>query len=461
MKARRSVAPSDAFVERVRVLSGGNIVPTPSTVLRWYHADIESAMRRCDNGDMSYAAKLWRACQTDGKVRGVLGTRTGGFVRLPKQFEGPPEMVEYLSSKRSGVSVFDEVFPVSELTPFINDAIGLGVAIGEFLPVVGRPYPVFCRLDPEFLRYQRSENTWYYQSIAGTLPVTPGDGRWVLYTLGGRVNPWQYGIWPAIATPWVDKLHARSYDNNWLGKLANPARVAQSPNAATEAQREGWFNAVGSWGVNTVFEAEPGYEVKLVESNGRGHDAFENTIVRSDREIVVGITGQEVTTDGGAGFQNGDLFKSIRADLIQETADTLAHCLNTQGIPIVIASQYGIVRSLYNIASVSWDVTPPQDRMAAAKALSETAKAIDSISEALAKRGLTADITPLLSGTGLVADALPEKSTTAAKLDLAPTDIAKCVRVDEVRVSQGLPPIGDERGVLTISEISDKGEEAA
>jgi hypothetical protein len=40
-----------------------------------------------------------------------------------------------------------------------------------------------------------------------------------------------------------------------------------------------------------------------------------------------------------------------------------------------------------------------------------------------------------------------------ARLDLAPTDIAKVVRVDEARRSRDLPPIGDERGALTIGEL--------
>jgi hypothetical protein len=52
----------------------------------------------------------------------------------------------------------------------------------------------------------------------------------------------------------------------------------------------------------------------------------------------------------------------------------------------------------------------------------------------------------------------PELAPVDAKtvqLALAPTDIAKVVRVDEARLSQGLPPIGDERGLMTIAELED------
>lgn len=44
-------------------------------------------------------------------------------------------------------------------------------------------------------------------------------------------------------------------------------------------------------------------------------------------------------------------------------------------------------------------------------------------------------------------------ATPAARLDLAPTDLAKVVTVDEARASRQLPPIGGERGKMTIAEL--------
>ncbi len=49
----------------------------------------------------------------------------------------------------------------------------------------------------------------------------------------------------------------------------------------------------------------------------------------------------------------------------------------------------------------------------------------------------------------------------AAALDLAPTDIAKVVKVDEARASRNLGPLGDERGKLTIMELEALGKAPA
>jgi len=64
---------------------------------------------------------------------------------------------------------------------------------------------------------------------------------------------------------------------------------------------------------------------------------------------------------------------------------------------------------------------------------------------------------------GVTAPRLPTstKAAKAAALDLAPTDLAKVVRVDEARASRGLPPIGDERGQLTITELESLGKAPA
>lgn len=382
-------------VDRAREAFGGQLAPPPSSQTRWYLADLESAIHAADAGSMGPAARLMRAASADGVHAGVLSTRTGGLVRLPKFFRGDQEFIDALElGHESGRSVFEDMFPAAELALLAADGVRLGVGVGELVPVEGRDYPVFVRLDPEHLEYRWSENRWFYRSVAGLLPITPGDGRWILHTPGGRVAPWQHGLWRALGKAFIRKEHAQLHKDNWEAKLANPARVAVAPQGATEEQAQSWFQRVMAWGVNTVFGMRPGYDVKLLESNGKGHESFEKTIAEQNNDIVIALAGQSVTTDGGTGFANADIHKSIRADLIKETADGLAYTINTQGIPPFIAARWG-EDALVRPVVMGWDVTPPKDRASEANALVAVANAVKGLDEALARHGRRVDVAEL------------------------------------------------------------------
>ena len=413
----RSSLPSlgSGDVDRVREMFGGQLAPPPASQTRWYLSDLESAVHAADGGSMAQAARLMRAASSDGVLAGVLSTRTGGLVRLPKIFRGDAEFIEELElGHDSGRSVFDEMFPASEIALLAADGIRLGVGVGELVPVEGRDYPVFVRLDPEFLEFRWTENRWFYRSIAGLLPITPGDGRWILHTPGGRLAPWQHGLWRALGKAFIRKEHAQLHKDNWEAKLANPARVAIAPAGAAEEQAQSWFQRVMAWGVNTVFGMRPGYDVKLLESNGRGYESFEKTIAQCDSEFVIALAGQSVTTDGGTGFANADIHKSIRADLIKETADGLAYTINTQGLPPWIMARWG-EDALLRPVVVGWDVTPPKDRRAEASSLVEIGNAIVRLDEALSAHGKSVDIAelcarfavPVVEGSVAVQEAAP------------------------------------------------------
>ncbi len=493
------------IVESMREAQGGQLSAPPTSQTRWYLSDLESAERAADSGSLATLARLMRAARKDGVLAGVLSTRTGGLVRLPKRFRGRADIVEALEvgHRDATRSVFDEMFPATELALLAADGILCGVGGGELVRIEGRDYPLFVRYDPEFFEYRWAENRWYFRSIAGPIAITPGDGRWILHTPGGRQAPWSHGLWKAIGRAFIRKEHANLYKDAWEAKLANPARVAVAPAGAAEEQAQSWWRAVMAWGVNTVFGLRPGYDVRLLESNGRGYDSFVKTIADQNNEIVIAVAGQTVTTDGGAGFQNSDIHKSIRADLIKETADGLAFTINTQGLPVWIVERFG-EDALEDGCVVEWDVTPPKDRNAEASALVTIAQAIKQLAEATAGHDQQLDVGALLTRfgvpmaakpstttgaatvddvtkvielargarlqptadslrklaerMGLVLEAIPQGETQPKRLELAPTDLAKVVKAKEARLSQGLEPFGDDRDEKTITQL---GEEAA
>lgn len=451
----------DARAERMRRGFGGQLSPVPQAETQWFLDDLFSAIHEADTGNLSRVGRLSRAMRRDGVYSGVISTSTDGLVSLPKRFSGNEELVRELEGRDGQRSVFDAMFPPAELALMAYDSLVVGVSVGELLPVEGRDYPVLVRLDPEWLRYLWSENRWYYQSTVGALPITPGDGRWVLHTQGGRIAPWQNGLWPSLGQAWIDKQHALLHAANWQAKLANPARVAYAPAGANDSQRQGFIERLIAWGINTVFELPPGWDAKILESNGRGHESFAATIARSEREYMIGIAGQVITTDGGTGFSNMEIHKAIRADLIRMRAKGLAHTINTQGIPAWAVAKHGI-EALSDCPAVEWDTTPPKDLKGDADAMTASAKAIADCNSALSSYGLQVDARQLAIKFGIPTLALPKSDNKAPTVQLAPTDMARILRVNEGRASAGLGPlelpggVHDLDGDLTIEEFAAK-----
>lgn len=402
----------DDAEDRARAMLNGQIVPLPTVQTRWHQGDLEQAIIESGQGDMSRAAHLCNAMRRDGVLSGVLSTRTGGMVRLPRTLKGRDDVVAMLQGEENQSGLFEMVFPAAELALIAADGILLGVAVAELLPVQGAPFKVLRRLNPEWLQYRWYEDRWYYNSIAGPLPITPGDGRWVLHTPGGQSAPWTNGLWAACGRSWIAKEHAFNYRENFSGKLAHPARYARAPLGATPLQRRGMLRNLISWGINTVFELPVGWEVGLLESNGEGYEVFNQTVATCDNELIVAIAGQTVTTDGGKGFVNGDMFKSIRADLIEDTARSVEHTLNTQGIPIFINDMFG-ADALNENCTVHYDTTPPKDKKVEADAQRTAADAAKSWDEIARTRGKAIDLVMYAAAHGVpLRDATPAEGAS-------------------------------------------------
>ncbi len=369
--------------------------PQATMVTRWLQRDVESAQRAAAAGDLSKAGRLYRSLARDGMLLGLLGTRSGGLVRLPKRFSGCAAGIAYLEGGGGQRGHFDRIFPSAELAKLARDGFVMGVGVAEFIETCSGP--VLVRLDPEFLLYRWWEDRWYYRSACGLLPITPGDGRWVLYTPGGRQDPWDHGSWAALSRAYISKEHASFYRENWNSKLAHPARVAVSPQGASEEQKQSWFRKVMAWGVNSVFGMTPGFDVKLLESNGRGYESFKETIADSNQEFMVSVAGQVVTVTGGTGFANADIHATIRGDLIEGDGKGLAATLCEQAIPHVLV---GIIPEGER-TDFEWDTRPPMNRKAEAEALSAAAKAITDLVNALAAHGLRPDVRELAQRFGV------------------------------------------------------------
>jgi hypothetical protein len=388
----------DNVVDETRRSVGGRLEAIPQVRLRWYPPDVERAMHLANNGDMTLVGQLNESMKLDGVLRGLGDARTS-VVNFPRRFYGSAEVVDTLLSKNnSDRNVYDEMVPSSEARLMVWDETVCGVGIGEMVPVVGRDFPVLVRRYPQNLFYLWPKNQWYYRSIVGLMPIVPGipngpnGNHWVLHIGGGRLSPWMSGLWPTLSRSYINKTQTIFARQSYEMKHSHPARVATAPAGATEAQRQGFLAGVIRWAMNAAFDLPVGWDLKLIESNGRGIDIYEQSIKTANEEIATAWCGSSVMLQGTVGFSNVDVFRFVQKDLIKTSSSSWDHTVNTQILPAYIGQRWGI-DALSNATTLETDVREPADHKIEADTMVSLGNALKSLVEAIAVAQRAAGVT--------------------------------------------------------------------
>jgi phage gp29-like protein len=203
----------------------------------------------------------------------------------------------------------------------------------------------------------------------------------MLLTPGGATEPWLGGIWAAVCRDYARKTEALLNLDAWQRKHASPIRAATLPVGAVDGDYDNFLDQMIEWtGVNTAVCLTPGADLKLVETNGQGYQAYAKTVEMMNESLSVAIAGQSITTVGSQGFANGEVGLTVRGDLTKRYANDIATGFSEQLLPYVMAARYGSVDR--QIALVL-ETDPPKDKAATARALTESASAISALVSAV------------------------------------------------------------------------------
>lgn len=393
----------------------------------WTDADREQVMADCDNGQFYKLGQLLDAMRGDGKIRGLLHTRTAGMLSLPVMFEGDTTAIESLKGipehedPTTGLvlphvpGAWNYIVPKSELTLMLSDGIMAGVAVGYLCDDHSTSRPAWRKLKHltiYHLRYQHSTDEWFYMDRErGMIKITPGDGRWVLFTPYGSSRPWVYGAWNACARGFVTKDGARCDQDRWANTLADALRYIETGKSASDPMFQEYLRFVRyHWNHAPGVVLAEGDKAGVVESSGQGYQVYTQQWEQANEEITIALAGQMVTTEGGKGFSSGDIWRNIDSDLIQAVADAAGECVSEQ-ILDPFTEWAGLGRG---IVRASWNVREQAQKLAKAEASKAAADALKSLDEVAKERGKRAKMETFLNAIGVeiefedVAPVLPE-----------------------------------------------------
>lgn len=352
-----------------------------STYQDWDVPDVAAALQMAETGNMQTIGRISDALLGDGAIVGQLSTRFDGMLQLPRYIEGPNET--YAQALRDE---FDTFCSPSELGLMARDGGVLNIIFGEILEDEDGTLRL-VRRNPEFLTFRHVDSQWYVRTAhGGTEPVNPGDGRWLLAFPHGSDYPWRYGIWQALAFAYINRRQAFLNLNAWNNSLAFPIKVLTAPNGANEEEVQETFDAINHFGPFPAIRLNADWKFELEQPSQATPSSLNDAITASEREVVLAVSGQSGTTDPGPGFGNVGYFAKMKSDLVQVDAQTLAHALNAQVIPVWAQRRFSF-DGWFNKPTVRWDTTPPKDLAAEANAASSAAGAIASWNEAFSAAG--------------------------------------------------------------------------
>lgn len=429
-----------ALNQRMLLAQRGTLVQLPSrSVTEWTVSGVKGALLQADTGSLSRPADLVEAIMGDDRVQGVLSTRTHGLLGLPLCFEGGGKRQQKalegqrgLEGKTAVPGDWYQMFPEAQLAQLCAWGILLGVGLAERVPrerdLEEREVPELRIWNPRWLRQDLMTQRWYLMTSEGEVEITPGDGRWIMYTPYGSTRPWVHAAWRPLSFAWILKqfaLHDRARHSEVQG---SPARVGIAPAGSSAGARKQMLRDLRSLGRDASLVLPEGYDYKVVEATGRTWEIYGEQIEWADRAIAIAIAGQFVTTEGTKGFSNGNIHAEIKQDLINFTAETLSTCLREHGVVPWAVSNWGD-------ESVApwprWDTAPPKDKKEMAEAIATLGAAITALDAGLAAIGKRVDAIELASQFGIplvdapVQQMLPPSTSANAPQDpnaQAPTD---------------------------------------
>lgn len=450
------------------------------------------ALSEVTSGNLRRAADLTRAAITEsGFIGGVLDTITAGTLGLPRTFVGDKRIVAALEGDDLHDSEYDLLFPRSEARCVMAWGLTLGVGLGQFArepgehcppeqtgPLlaeeqddgsfwvppqpagsvydVGRnDTPSLVSWDPRWLRCQWPSGEWFLLTDKGEIRIEPGDGEWVLFTPYRKRNPWELAAWKSLVLAFI-MMRDGIFDRSRHAEMLAPVRVGVSPQGSSEPQRQKFADQIRAMQRFPWFTLPPGFDYKLIESTGKVADIYKAMIDAAETDVMVKLTGNRVLVEGSAGFSKSDFQARVSASLRQFYARAWGDCARKQGLAWWTLENYGMG---FAPPRVEYNTDPPEDQDAEIERYGKLGDSLTKMADGFDRFGFDVDPETVLEIAQRYKINLrhkPAGTTPAAKLELAPTDVAKVVKANEARVSQGLPALdaSDTRGNMFISELA-------
>lgn len=322
---------------------------------------IRQAEVTADTGTLRWAAELCDAICADDRAKAAR-LQLSGLFGLPLAFEDGVGRLRRRA--RRAIEVEEDwwsAFSDETLLDLLMWGVVLGVGLARITWVEerGRVVPRLEVWHPRALRWDPWTSTWRVRLFDGSeIPITPGDGTWVLYTPQAENEPWKHGAWKPIARWWRAKRYAMG-DWGRHSEQASGLKVATTEDG-TDEDRTRIATDLSGAGSDVAMALPPGWDMKQLSVAASTVDVFDRLIDAADDATTISFLGQNLTTEvKGGSYSATSVHETVSRSVLRALASSLAGTLRAQVL---------VPWAIFNFGAVdvapwpAWDLSPPTDR---------------------------------------------------------------------------------------------------
>ncbi len=385
-------------------------IPNVTTQTGYAPNDVRAAIGQLVIGLFDLPSQMTDTVLADSRVSATMNSRCGGIFGRPMKFRTPKGYEDDKDARRA-LSVWrhhwDDIFPESVASEFLRWVVMQGFGPAQQLwNVDGKyaiPQPVVWH--PRYTYYHWLFRCYVAITQDGQVPITPGDGHWILHAPHGAERGWMRGAVWSIAPWWLARNYALRDWARYSERHGMPIIKAKTPAAADPASIAAFRGAVATLGQESVVQVPQGvepqysYDLELMEATDQGWMGFHQLIEQCNTEITLSIMGQNLTTEVKEGsFAAARVHADVRQSLLQSDARALERTIRQQ-----IARPFALMNwGRPEIAPVTeFELDPYEDAATVAKTFQSFAQAVYQLRQAGKQIG---NLRELAAGFGLDID---------------------------------------------------------
>jgi phage gp29-like protein len=330
----------------------------------WSLPLIKMALKDHMRGMFNLPSELADEISGDDRVQATIGSRTGGLFSQPLKHKGGSK-----ACRKAWKAAWRKLIPQSVASEIMTWAVLLGFCVCEILwDTTATPWQPYLKVwHPKFIWYRIERREYWAITMDGMVPITPGTGKWLLFTPHGGYRGWVRGVIRSVAEKWFIKGLAWRDWARFNERHGLPIFKAKIPAAGDLIQKVNFISALSRLGQESVIGLPQnvdgtGYDAELLEARDRAWESFMGTIDRCDKSIVLPILWQNLTTEVKEGsLAAARVHGDVRQNAIEFDNMTLSEALYEQVARVFAYVNFGDAEEApYS----SWCVTPIEDYLA-------------------------------------------------------------------------------------------------